>query len=91
MAGSSSVDMAVDKTITGDVTSQEINQLRSVTTQMVCKDVENSPTFAGSDAEVEDADDHTGVPDKIAVIPVHSDCWEPDSIQEEQHVCNDLA
>ena len=35
---------------------------------MECKEVETNPTFAGTDADVEDADDHTGVPDKIADI-----------------------
>ena len=71
------------------MTNQEINQLRTFTTQMGCTEVKTNPSLAGTDEE--DADDHTGVPDEIAVKTVHVDCWEQDSLQEEQRVCNELT
>ena len=56
---------------------------------MGCTEVKTNPSLAGTDEE--DADDHTGVPDEIAVKTVHVDCWEQDSLQEEQHVCKELT
>ena len=58
LAGSCSVDMAMEKSVPENVSQQEINHLRTVPTQSVMEAEENL-TLAGTEAsEVED-DDHT--------------------------------
>ena len=68
------------------MTIQEINQLRTITTQIGSTEVKTNPTLAGNDADEDEADVHTGVPEEIAVNTVHVDCWEPDSLQEEPRI-----